>query len=167
MQPLEIPQGKWESISMGFIVGLPLTSRGHDSIWVIVDHLTKICRFIPTKNMINTLELSKLFIENVYKLYGALASIISDRDGKFDNHFWRAVFQKLEAKLNLSTKDHPQTDGQMERVSQVLEDMLRAYIRKKKTNWEDYLPILKISYNSAKHVTMGFSPFMLMYGFQP
>ena len=69
--------------------------------------------------------------------------------------------------LNLSTTDHPQTDGQTERVNQVLEDMLRAYVSKHQSNWEDYLPILEFAYNSAKHVTTGFSPFMLMYGFQP
>ena len=69
--------------------------------------------------------------------------------------------------LNLSTADHPQTDGQTERVNQVLEDMLRAYVSKRQSSWEDYLPILEFAYNSAKHVTTGFSPFMLMYGFQP
>ena len=167
LQPLEIPQGKWESISMDFIVGLPRTSRGHDAIWVIVDRLTKMCKFIPTKTTVKTPELARLFIEHVYKLYGLPASIISDRDRKFDNHFWRAVFNKLETTLNLSTADHPQTDGQTERVNQVLEDMLRAYVSKKQTNWEDYLPIMEFAYNSAKHVTTGFSPFMLMYGYQP
>ena len=70
LQPLEIPQGKWESISMDFIVGLPNTSRGHDAIWVIVDRLTKMCRFIPTKTTVKTPELAKLFIENIYRLYG-------------------------------------------------------------------------------------------------
>ena len=67
----------------------------------------------------------------------------------------------------MSTADHPEMDGQIERVNQVLEDMLRAYVSKKQTNWEDYLPILEFAYNSAKHVSTGFSPFMLMYGFQP
>ena len=69
--------------------------------------------------------------------------------------------------MNLSTVDHPQTDGQTERVNQVLEDMLRAYVSKKQSDWESYLPIIKFGYNSAKHVSTGFSPFMLMYGFQP
>ena len=69
--------------------------------------------------------------------------------------------------LNLSTADHPQTDGQTERVNQVLEDMLRAYVSKKQSNWESYFPIIEFAYNSAKHVSTGFSPFMLMYGFQP
>ena len=64
---------------------------GHNAIWVIVGRLMKMCRFIPTKMTVNTPELAKLFVENIYKLYGLPASIISDRDRKFDNHFWRAV----------------------------------------------------------------------------
>ena len=167
LHPLEIPNGKWESISMDFIVGLPTTNRGHDAIWVVVDRLTKMCRFIPTKTTVKTPELARLFVENIYKLYGLPSNIISDRDQKFNSHFWRAVFQRLDTMLNLSTADHPQTDGQTERVNQVLEDMLRAYVSKCQSNWEDYLPILEFAYNSSKHATTGFSPFMLMYGYQP
>ena len=152
---------------MDFIVGLPTSSRGHDFIWVIVDRLTKMCRFISTKTTVTAPELARLFVESVYRLYGLPAHIISDRDRKFDSHFWRAVFKMLDTMLNLSTADHPQTDGQTERVNQVLEDMLRAYVSKRQSNWEDYLPILEFAYNSAKHATTRFSPFMLMYGFQP
>ncbi|RYA67920.1 hypothetical protein DD598_26420, partial [Enterobacter cloacae complex sp. 2DZ2F16B1] len=76
-------------------------------------------------------------------------------------------FKRLDTQLNLSTADHPQIDGYTERVNQVLEYMLRAYVSKKQSDWEEYLPILEFAYNSAKHVTTGFSPFMLMYGFQP
>ena len=67
--------------------------------------------------------------------------------------------------VNLSTTDHPQMDGQTKWVNQLLEDMLQAYVSKHQSNWEDYLPILEFAYNSAKHATIGFSPFMLMCGF--
>ncbi|WP_252407363.1 hypothetical protein, partial [Escherichia coli] len=122
---------------------------------------------MPTKKTVKTPELARLFVENVYRLYGLPANIVSDRDRKFDSHFWREVFHKLGTLLHLSIADPPQTDGQTERINQVLEDMLRAYVSKKQTDWEDYLPILEFAYNSAKHVTTKFSPFMLMYGFQP
>ena len=92
---------------------------------------------------------------------------MSDRDRKFDSHFWREIFKKLDTTLSMSMVDHPQFDGQMERVNQVLEDMLRAYVTKKQSNWEEYLPNLEFAYNSSKHLSVGFSPFMLMYGFQP
>ena len=90
-----------------------------------------MCRFIPTKTTVKTLKLARLFIDNIYKFYGLPASIISDRDQKFDNHFWKVVFNRPDTKLNLSTTDHPQIDGQIERDNQVLEDMLRAYVCKK------------------------------------
>ena len=77
------------------------------------------------------------------------------------------MFNRLDTKLNLSMAYHPQTDGQTKRVNQVLEDMLRAYVSKKQKNWEDYSPILEFAYYSAKHVTTRFSPFTLMYGYQP
>ena len=167
LHPLDIPRGKWESISMDFITGLPRTNRGNDSVWVVVDRLTKMVKFIPTKKTVKTPELARLFIEHLYKLYGLPASIVSDRDRKFDSHFWREVFKKLETTLSMSTADHPQSDGQTERVNQVLEDMLRAYVSKNQSNWEEYLPHLEFAYNSSKHSATGFSPFMLMYGFQP
>ena len=81
-------------------------------------------------------------MENVYRLYGLPSNIVSDRGRKFNSHFWQAVFSKLGTMLNLSTANHPQTDGQTERVNQVLEDMLRAYVSKKQSDWEFYMPII-------------------------
>lgn len=163
LHPLDIPSGKWESISMDFIVGLP-RQWGHDSVWVIVDRFTKMTRFIPTKSDVKTLELARLFVENLYRLYG---DIVSDRDRKFNSHFWRAVFKRLDTKLSMSTAEHPQMDPQTERVNEILEDMLQAYVSKRQTNWKEYLPIVEFAYNSAKHSSTGYSPFMLMDGFQP
>ena len=77
------------------------------------------------------------------------------------------VFKKLETTLSMSYTDHSQSDGQIEQVSQIIEDMLRAYVGAKPTKWERYLQILKIAYNSSKHTSIGYSPFMLTYGFQP
>ena len=101
------------------------------SVWVVVDRLTKLVKFIPTRKDVKTPELARLFIEHLYRLYGLPADIVSDRDRKFDSHFWREVFKKLDTTLSMSTADHPQSDGQTERVNQVLEDMLRAYVSKK------------------------------------
>ena len=164
---LEIPQGKWESISLDFIVGLPTTIQGHDLVWVVVDLLTKMCKFIPTKSTIKTLDLAWLFVDQLYKLYSLPNNIVSDHDCKFNSYFFGAIFHRLGIKLNLSIADHPETDGQIERVNHVLEDMLQAYVSKKKTYWEDYLPILEFAHSSAQHVSTNFSPFMLMYSFQP
>ena len=78
LHPLEIPNGKWEGISMDFIVGLPTTIRSHDLAWVVVDRLTKLCKFIPTKSTVKTLELAWLFVNQLYQLYGLPSNIVSD-----------------------------------------------------------------------------------------
>lgn len=123
-----------------------------------------MARFIPTRADVKSPELARLFVENLYRLYGLPADlpadIVSDRDRKFNSHFWTAVFSRLDTKLSMSTAEHPQTDGQTERVNQILEDMLRAYVLKRQTNWEEYLPIVGFAYNSAKHYSTGYSPFM-------
>ena len=109
---------------MDFITSLPKTNCGHNSIWVVVDRLTKFFKSIPTKKDIKTLELARLFIEHLYRLCGLLANIVSNRDRKFDSHFWREIFKKLGTTLSMSITDHLQSTGEMERVNQVLEDML-------------------------------------------
>ena len=103
---------------------MPTTNCEIDAIWVIVDHLIKLCRFVPTRKTITTLELARLFVENVYQPYGLPSNIVSDCDRKFNGHFWQAVFNKLDTKLNLSTAHHPQTNGQTKWFNQVLDDML-------------------------------------------
>ncbi|KAH7434535.1 hypothetical protein KP509_06G022000 [Ceratopteris richardii] len=166
LHPLEIPKGKWESISMDFISGLPRTQKGFDLVWVVVDRLTKLAQFIPVKTTYKTPELAKIFVNQLYRLYGLPVDIVSDRDARFTSHFWRAVFSRLETKLSLSRAEHPRTDGQSEKVNQILEDILRAYVTSKQTDWEDYLPLAEFAYNSAKNSSTEFSSFMLMYGFQ-
>ena len=128
MQPLEIPVWKWDSISMDFAVGLPRTQGGYDSIWVIVDRLTKSAHFLAVKTTYKASHLARLFISEIVRLHGVPSSIVSDRDPKFTSRFWRAFQHFMGSKLHLSTSNHPQTDGQTERTIQTLEDMLRACV---------------------------------------
>ena len=90
--------------------------------------------------------------------------IISDRDVKFTSTFWRTLFAELGTQLNFSTAYHPQTDGQTERVNQVVEDMLRACVMMKPTQWEDYLHLVEFAYNNGYHSSTQMSPFEVMYG---
>ena len=92
LQPLEIPKGKWESISINFIVGFLHTQRDHDAIWVVIDRLTKMAKFIPTKATVSTPKLAWLFVDQLYCLYGLPSSILSDHDRKFNSHFWQTNF---------------------------------------------------------------------------
>jgi Integrase core domain. len=125
LQPLTIPEWKWENIAMDFVVGLPRSQKGYDSIWVIVDRLTKSAHFLPVKSTYPLERYAKLYIDEIVRLHGAPVSIVSDRDPRFTSRFWPCLQSALGTKLTMSTAFHPQTDGQLERTIQILEDMLR------------------------------------------
>jgi len=126
MQPLFVPEWKWDSISMDFVGSLPKTVKGFDSIWVVVDWLTKSAHFIPIKTGMYVARLVEIYIEQVVRLHGIPSSIVSDRDPRFTSNFLESLQAILGTKLKLSSAYHPQTDGQTERTIQSLEDLLRA-----------------------------------------
>ena len=113
---------------MDFVVGLPMTERKHDSVWVIVDRLTKSAHFLPVRTDYSLDNLANLYIKEIVRLHGILVSIISDRDPRFTSRFWGKLQEVLGTRLNFSTAFHPQMDGQLERVIQILEDMLRSCV---------------------------------------
>jgi transposase InsO family protein len=141
-----------------FINWLPRTPRGNDSIWLIVDRLTKVAHFIPVRTMYGGDKLVKLYIDNILKLHGVPKSIISDREAQFVSKFWRSLHQALKTKLDFSSAYHHQTDGQTERVNQVLEDMLRACVLTYNKNWEDSLAFAMFSYNNRYHTSLKKAP---------
>ncbi|WVZ97670.1 hypothetical protein U9M48_043184 [Paspalum notatum var. saurae] len=126
LQPLKIPEWKWEEIGMDFIVGLLCTQSGFDSIWVVVDRLTKVAHFIPIKTTYSGAKLAELYMSRIVCLHGVPKKIVSDHGTQFTSHFWRRLHESMDTKLNFSSAYHPQTDGQTERTNQILEDMLRA-----------------------------------------
>jgi hypothetical protein len=128
LQPLSIPMWKWEDISMDFIVGLPLIARKKDSIWVIVDRLTKTAHFIVVHTTYSVQQYAELYMDQIVRLHGIPKTIISDRGTQFVALFWEQLHECLGTKLIRSSSYHPQTDGQTERINQILEDMLRASI---------------------------------------
>jgi len=128
MQPLFLPEWKWDSISMDFVGAFPKTVKGFDSIWPIVDRLTKSAHFIPIKTSMSVARLAEIYIEQVVRLHGIPFSIVSDRDPRFTSKFWESLQAALGTKLRLSSAYHPQTDDQTERTIQSLEDLLRACV---------------------------------------
>ena len=164
LHPLAIPKMKWECISMDFVTGLPKVLGGFDSIFVVVDKLTKVAHFIPIRISATAADVAQLFVREIVRLHGVPARIISDRDAKFTSKFWRAMFQSLGTLLNLSSAYHPETDGQTERVNQVLEDMLRSYCSQQPQLWIKYLPLVEFAYNSSYHRSLQMSPFKALYG---
>jgi len=128
LQPLSIPSWKWEDISMDFIVGLPNTSQKHDSIWVIIDRLTMIAHFLPVHTTYSAKKYAEIYLDQIVRLHGVPKTIISDRGSQFVACFWEQLQDSLGTKLICSSAYHPQTDGQTERVNQILKDMLRACV---------------------------------------
>jgi hypothetical protein len=128
LQSLPIPTWKWEDKSMDFIVGLPRTTKGCDSIWVIIDRLTKIAHFLPVKTDHPVTVYAQLYIARILSLHGVPKTIVSDRGPQFVAKFWEALHKSLGTKLLHSSAYHPQTSGQTERVNQILEDMLQACV---------------------------------------
>ena len=128
LQSIRIPEWKWDRITMDFVVGLPLTGRKHDSVWVVVDRLTKSAHFLPVRTDYSLDKLAELYIKEIVRLHGIPMSIISDRDSRFTSRFWGKLQEALGTRLNFSTAFHPQTDGQSERVIRIMEDMLRSCV---------------------------------------
>nr|GFA95098.1 putative reverse transcriptase domain-containing protein [Tanacetum cinerariifolium] len=125
VQP-EIPEWKWDNITMDFVTKLPKSSQGYDTIWVIVDRLTKSAIFTPIRETDPMDKLARIYLKEVVTRHGIPVSIISDRDPRFASNFWRSLQNTLGTRLDMSTAYHPETDGQSERTIQTFEDMLRA-----------------------------------------
>ena len=128
LQSLPIPMWNWEDISMDFVVGLPKTSKGYDSIWVIVDRLTKTTRFLPVTTDHPVVVYAQLYIARILSLHGVPKMIVSDRGPQFISKFWEELHKSLGTKLLHTSAYHPQTSEQTERVNQILEDMLQACV---------------------------------------
>jgi hypothetical protein len=164
LQPLQIPQWKWDEIGMDFIVGLPRTRTGYDSIWVVLDRLTKAAHFIPVKTTYNTAVLAELYMARIVCLHGVPKKIVSDRGTQFTSHFLQQLHEALGTHLKFSSAYHPQTDGQTERTNQILEDMLRACALQDKIGWDKRLPNAEFSYNNSYQASLKMSPFEALYG---
>nr|GEZ87393.1 hypothetical protein [Tanacetum cinerariifolium] len=143
VQP-EIPVWKWDNIAMDFVTKLPKSPQGYDTIWVIVDRLTKSAIFAPMRETDPLEKLVKLYLKEVVARHGIPISIICDRDPRFASRFWRTLQKAVGTSLDMSTAYHPETDGQSERTIQTLEDMLRACAIDFGKGWVNHLPLTEV-----------------------
>ncbi|GJP51444.1 hypothetical protein CLOM_g10605, partial [Closterium sp. NIES-68] len=165
--PLPVPEQPWQVVSLDFITGLPPTSSGHDAILVVIDKFSKMGHFIPTHTTARTEETAQLFVRYIISQHGIPTTLISDRDPKFTSKFWKELMSLLGTKLAMSSAYHPQTDGQTERLNQIVEQLLRAARKDEISKWDLHLPVLDFAYNNATHAATGQTQFFLCYGRHP
>ncbi|GJS75444.1 putative reverse transcriptase domain-containing protein [Tanacetum coccineum] len=151
LQQPEIPEWKWEKLSMDLVTGLPKSSSGYDTIWVIVDRLIKSAHFLPIREDYKSEKLVMIYISEIVARHGVPVSIISDRDGRFVSYLWQSLQKALGTRLDMSTTYHPQTDGQSERTIQTLKDMLWACVMDFGGSWDTHLPLVEFSYNNRNY----------------
>ncbi|KAG8489151.1 hypothetical protein CXB51_017187 [Gossypium anomalum] len=164
LQPVLVPEWKWDRVTIDFVTGLPFTPRKKDAVWVVIDKLTKSAHFIPVRMDFSLDKLAELYISEIVRLHGVPLSIISDRDPRFTSRFWKKLQKAFGTKLSFSTAFHPQTDGQSEKVIQVLEDMLRCCVLEFQGSWEKYLPLVEFAYNNSYQSSLKMAPYEALYG---
>ncbi|GJZ62402.1 putative reverse transcriptase domain-containing protein [Tanacetum coccineum] len=163
VQP-KIPEWKWDNITMDFVTKLPRSSQGYDTIWVIVDRLTKSAIFTPMRETDPMDKLARMYLNEVVTGHGIHVSIICDRDPRFASNFWRLLQNALGTNLDMSVAYHPQTDRQSERTIQTLENILRACVIDFRKGWVNHLPLVEFSYNNSYHASIKAAPFEALYG---
>jgi hypothetical protein len=164
LQPLSIPMWKWDDIIMDFIVGLPLTARRKDAIWVIMDGLTKTAHFIAVHTTYSVQQYVEIYMDQIVRLHGILKTIIFDRRTQFVARFWEQLHECLGTKLIRSSSYHPQTDGHTEKINQILEDMLRASILHFDKSWDKCLSLAEFCYNNSYQASLKMAPFDALNG---
>ena len=170
LEPLPVPKGPWEDISMDFIVGLPPSMRGKsacDAILVIVDRYSKMVVLTPCNGTIDAREMAEIILEKIVAKYGAPKSIVTDRGTVFTSSYWGSLCSHLATRRLFSTAFHPQTDGQTERMNQTLECYLRCYVNYQQSDWATLLPSAEYAMNSQMNATTKETPFSKVYRFSP
>lgn len=152
---------------MDLYSGIPMTPSGHDCVVAFVDRLSKRVHFVPTNKSATAEDIADLFCKHVVRLHGVPRAIVSDRDTRFTSQVWKSLQRILGVELNMSTANHPQTDGQTERMFRTLNTMLRSYCSNNLTDWDEYLHFAEFAYNNAYQSTIRCSPFECDLGYSP
>ena len=163
LNTIPVSQWKWDTIIMDFVSGFPLTQRKHDSVWVILDRLTKSPHFLPVWLDYSMDRLAELYVNEIVRLNGIPLSIVSDRNPRFTSRFWKELQSTLGTRLKFSIAFHPQTNGQFERVIQVLEDMLRGCVLDFLGSWDRYISLMEFSSNNSYQSSICMVPYEALY----
>jgi hypothetical protein len=151
---------------MDFITGLPNSTKKNDAIMVLVEKLSKSTHFFHVNSTCKAIDITNIFMKEIFRLHGMPKEIVSDRDTKFTSIFCKSLIVGFETKLLFSTAYHPQTDGQTKRVNQIVEYMLRMHVIHQPKKWEYYLPLVEFAYSNGYQESLKMSPFEALYGRQ-
>jgi len=166
-QPLPVPSHPWECISMEFLVGLPMTKKGHDYLFFDVDRFSKICILIPCKKTIIGKHAANLFFSHVWVHFGLPNSIVSDRESRFLGKLWTCLWENMDTRLKRSNSFNPQMDGKIKVVNRKVVQLLRGYCGKHPKSWDEHLEYIQHSYNRAIHSSINKSTFDTCFGYLP
>jgi transposase InsO family protein len=165
--PLPIPDGKWEVVTVDFVVSLPRTASGFDAVCVFVDKLTKMCHLCPTTSEATAEDTAKLFVDYVWRYHGLPRKLVSDRGTQFVSSVFRGICSLLHINQGLSSAFHPESDGQTERLNMVMEETLRHYVNPTQDDWDRWLAVVEFALNNSVHSSTQATPFFLNYGRHP
>ena len=167
LMPLPLPSRPCQAWTTDAVTGLPMTKRGHDAIQVYVERLCKLKHFVASKKSDGAVELASCFVKTVVRAHGVPETLVSDRDPRFTAHFYAELTKLLGVTLAMSTARHPQSDGQSEREIKTLITALRAFCNEHQNDWDDYLDMVELGFNSTVQSSTQSSPFELLYGVKP
>jgi hypothetical protein len=165
LQPIPLPDRRWQQITIDFITGITTaTNYAYDMIMVVVDRLSKYAHFIPCYTTCSAKDIAWYYYNNIVRLHGVPEAIISDRDVRFNNEFWKSLCQQLGTEIRLTSAFHPEADGQTERVNRILIELLRSMVDEAQSDWDDHLSSCEIAYNTSVHSGTEHSPYYLNTG---
>jgi len=167
LMPLPLPERPCLEWTQDAVTGLPKTRRGHDAIQVYVERLCKLKHFAASRKDAGAVELAASFVHTVVRAHGVPESIVSDRDPRFTAHFYAELTKLMGTTLRMSTARHPQSDGQSEREIRTLITALRSFCNEHQDDWDDYLDMLELGFNSSVQASTQRSPYELLYGVKP
>jgi hypothetical protein len=164
LMPLPLPEEPCVHWTTDAVTALPRTKRGYDAIQVYVDRLTKLKRFALARSTDTSVDLAGTTLRAIIGPHGMPKSMVSDRDPRITARFWRELSRLLGSEVNLSSAAHPQSDGQSEREIGTLTTALRSYVNGMGNDWDEYLPLIELAFNSKQQASTGAAPFTLVYG---